>query len=99
MRTNPIEPEQLERIQYADFSDVATPEIQCAMHCFMERSHFYDIDGSINAARAAKGLSYEYQRGYALQTMNVCKFMKGHNDCETSYLVYKCFKQAVEGHA
>lgn len=98
MREMPIASDQLDRLKYSDFSDGQLPHLQCIVRCYMNRAELYDTDGRLNGDRAARAWSYGYQTAYASTVMSVCKFVRGTDECDTAYQVFKCFKQAIVGY-
>lgn len=88
----PIDIELVNKLKVGKFDHAAGRTEQCFADCVFNKAGFY-LNGEINNEIVAVGLESVADKSKALASIAKCRNKRGSDACETSYLVFKCFKE------
>nr|ALZ41699.1 odorant binding protein 4 [Liriomyza sativae] len=84
--------EDLARFRNADFANHDN-KMHCFAHCALTDLGFW-LNGKPDEAKVAQVLNPLFGEESVVSTGAKCNSAKGANDCETSFKVYQCYREA-----
>uniref|UniRef100_A0A3S8S8U2 Odorant-binding protein 13 n=2 Tax=Holotrichia TaxID=33393 RepID=A0A3S8S8U2_HOLOL len=91
-----IEREKLEKLRNGDIED--DPKVKDFISCLFKKLSLQKSDGNIDQDIFKSKLSSKLTEAEKETIINDCINLKGSNDSETAFLLYKCYRSKTPSH-